>query len=298
MGSTLPLSLSDLQEPFLTHDGNNGDNKEETSLPQMNATAAVIATRTAITLPTHSGSTLGQAVFNFTNAIVGAGAIGLGGAMAQSGGAISIASLLFFAALTKLSLDLLVRLSLRFDMNDTNSIHLSDALLAPPYETNNSGVATQHTGSYEGLGKLAFGWTGQALISASKFMYSFGCLIAYIIVVKDNMASAIRSLLYGSHAVPHSFLGTWLQHDIWVAWTLSTLVILPLCLLRDMTPMSRFSMVSVAAMLVIVGIVIYLFYDPLSPHEHATSEYEDWWRVRPGYLNWYVIGDPSSNGCF
>jgi hypothetical protein len=48
------------------------------------------------------GSSVAGATFNFTNAIVGAGAIGLGGAVAVSGGLISIFLILFFGLLTKL----------------------------------------------------------------------------------------------------------------------------------------------------------------------------------------------------
>ena len=49
--------------------------------------------------------------FNFTNSIIGAGAMGLGGAFAASGGLISIICLVSFAYLMKLSLDLIVDLS-------------------------------------------------------------------------------------------------------------------------------------------------------------------------------------------
>ena len=57
------------------------------------------------------GSSLGGAIFNFTNCIVGAGAIGLGGAIAMSGGLISIVLIVFFAIITKFSLDLVIELS-------------------------------------------------------------------------------------------------------------------------------------------------------------------------------------------
>ena len=49
--------------------------------------------------------------FNFTNSIIGAGAMGLGGAFAASGGLISVICLVGFAYLMKLSLDLIVDLS-------------------------------------------------------------------------------------------------------------------------------------------------------------------------------------------
>ena len=49
-----------------------------------------------------SGSSVGGVVFNFTNSIIGAGAIGLVVAIAQSGGLVSLASMLLFALLTKI----------------------------------------------------------------------------------------------------------------------------------------------------------------------------------------------------
>lgn len=97
----------------------------------------------------HRGSSVRSAILNFTNSIVGAGAIGLGGALAQSGGFVSIAAVLYFAFLTKLSLDLLVRLTLE----------------------------TPGTASYEDLAQAGFGKTGKLLVVASKFSYSFGCLM-------------------------------------------------------------------------------------------------------------------------
>jgi sodium-coupled neutral amino acid transporter 11 len=117
----------------------------------------------------HGGSTISGAVFNFTNCIIGAGAIGLGGAFALSGGIISVVSIIFFGVLTKLSLDLVVSMPI------------------------------QSNGSYETLGKVAFGQAGWIAVLMSKFLYSFGCLIAYIVVIKDNMNVAVLHLLYGNH---------------------------------------------------------------------------------------------------
>lgn len=94
------------------------------------------------------GSSISGAIFNFTNCIIGAGAIGLGGAFALSGGLISVASIIFFGVLTKLSLDLVVKMSI------------------------------QANGSYEELGTVAFGQAGWIAVLVSKFLYSFGCLVA------------------------------------------------------------------------------------------------------------------------
>jgi amino acid permease len=188
----------------------------------------------------------------------------LGGAIADSGGAISIVAIILFAVLAKLSLDMLIRLSVE--------------------------VEGAH-GSYEQLGQVGFGAAGKLMVVGSKFLYSFGCLIAYIIVVKDNFGPAARSLIYGNSAPEgHSWLYHLLGDDFWMTWILSASVILPLCLLRDMTPLASLSVVSVVSMVGIVGIVIYLFaFNPNGEIRHPSGGvYEDWFEIRPAFLEWYV----------
>jgi amino acid permease len=146
-------------------------------------------------------------------------------------------------------------------------------------------------GSYEQLGQVGFGSAGKLMVVGSKFLYSFGCLIAYTIVVKDNFGPAARSLIYGNNAPEgHSWLYHLLGDDFWMTWILSASVILPLCLLRDMTPLASLSVVSVVSMVAIVGIVIYLFaLNPNGEIRHPSGGvYEDWFEIRPAFLEWYV----------
>jgi amino acid permease len=209
-----------------------------------------------------NGSSLAGAIFNFTNSIVGAGAIGLGGAIAISGGAISIALILFFGILTKLSLDLVIRLSIT-----TPGAH----------------------GSYEDLAQVGLGTWGRLLVMACKLFYSFGCLVAYIIVVKDNFAHGLKHLLYGdnddmtsSHNM--SYLDSILQSEAWTTWVLASTVILPLCLMRDMTPLASLSVVSVFSMVAIVAIIMYMFFAHPEIQQPGGSTYEKWFEIRPGVL--------------
>lgn len=178
-----------------------------------------------------AGSSTVAAIFNFTNCIIGAGAIGLGGAIAESGGFISLITIICFAILVKLSLDLTVRLSLQ-----------------------------EGHASYEDLGKAAYGHTGKFLVMAAKFAYSFGCIVAYTVVIQDNFGPAVSNLLYGKTSSSSSSLFWLLHHDAWCTWVLSTTVILPLCLLRDMTPLACASVVSIISMVSIVAIAIYLWW--------------------------------------
>jgi solute carrier family 38 (sodium-coupled neutral amino acid transporter), member 11 len=217
------------------------------------------------------GSSVGGAIFNFTNCIVGAGAIGLGGAFAESGGIVSIATIIFVALLTKLSLDLVVLMSVE------NSQPLSD------------NPSLQRSASYEELGFLAFGRSGNMAVLMSKFLYSFGCLVAYIIVVKDNFTPALQHFLYGSGHNDAWFNKFLLQEgaEDTVTWFLGLFVILPLCLMRDMTPLSSLGAVSVALMCFIVLIVTYIFVAEPEVHHHGGSNYENWIQVRPGYVERY-----------
>lgn len=118
---------------------------------------------------------------------------------------------------------------------------------------------------------------------ACKLLYSFGCLVAYIIVVKDNMAPALRNLIYGDDS-SDSWMYQLLSQGAWCTWIVSLLCILPLCLLRDMTPLASFSVVSVVSMVSIVGIVIYIFLACPEIGNSGGSFYENWLEVRPGVL--------------
>jgi hypothetical protein len=204
------------------------------------------------------GSSIGGAVFNFSNSIIGAGAIGLGGAFAVSGGMVSVAAILFFGILTKVSLDMVIELSV-----ETEGAH----------------------SSYEELGKISFGSVGWASVLISKTLYSFGCLVAYIIVVKDNFAGALSHLVYGS-ATHGSWFARLLGNRDLVTLILSTCVMLPLCLLRDMSSLTHLSTVSVLSMCFIVVIVVYIFFDNPGGdiRQDGGTVSENWFEVRSGFL--------------
>jgi len=236
---------------------NNNDNINTTAV---NSTAT-----------NNSGSSMPEAIFNFTNSIVGAGCIGLGGAIALSGGIISIVLVLLFAVLTKLSLDLLIRLSVQ-----------------------NSTTATT---SYEDLAEVGIGyWKGRVLVMVCKFAYSFGCLVAYVIVIKDNCGPAVKGLIYGNDDKDNwngnnsdgisEWVHQFLSLNFLVTWTVSFVFILPLCLLRETTQLAFASLISVTSMVTIVGIVIYIYYECPDVRQESTGNfYENWLEIRPGVLS-------------
>lgn len=218
--------------------------------------------------PREGGSSLRGAVFNFTNSIVGAGAIGLGGAFASSGGIVSIACVLLFAWLSKLSLDMLIRLAVE------------------------TGTSPATSPSYESLGKAAFGRTGRISVMLLKSLYSFGTLLVYIIVVKENLGFGLVNVIYGNEIKSGSlgvrddvswFHKTLLNEDL-LTWLVSAFVILPICLLRDLAPLAKFSFVSIVAMVMIVLIIVHLYFSNPGGtlRLHDDGFVQNWLSIRGG----------------
>jgi len=251
---------NDDNDYVVNNDDDNNNNNDNINTTAVNSTAT-----------NNSGSSMPEAIFNFTNSIVGAGCIGLGGAIALSGGIISIVLVLLFAVLTKLSLDLLIRLSVQ-----------------------NSTTATT---SYEDLAEVGIGyWKGRVLVMVCKFAYSFGCLVAYVIVIKDNCGPAVKGLIYGNDDKDNwngnnsdgisEWVHQFLSLNFLVTWTVSFVFILPLCLLRETTQLAFASLISVTSMVTIVGIVIYIYYECPDVRQESTGNfYENWLEIRPGVLS-------------
>jgi amino acid permease len=198
-------------------------------------TSPLLPERKEVTQP--RGSSLAGCIFNFTNSIVGAGCIGLAGAIAKSGGIISILSILVFAILSKCSIDILIELS--------------------------------EGGSYEQLASQTYGRYGSIAVSWSRFLYSFGCLVAYVKIVHDNFASAVQEMTGKD------------LNDGMVTFLLSATVILPLSLMRDMTPLERVSIVKIIVVISILGTVLFLY-----PANHVSegSYQKHWFEIRPGFV--------------
>jgi amino acid permease len=215
-----------------------------------------------------SGSSIGSAIFNLSNSIIGAGAIGLGGAIAATGGIISIVIIILCAILVKISADLTIQLTL--------------------LPQSSSQEPEQDPHSYEELGQMAFGKVGKLVVMVSKFAYSVGSLIAYMVVIRDNLAPALQDLLYHHHQSDQYFSNHtashhhhtyhldfddrfyWiLSHNAWCTWMVSALVVLPLCLMRDMSAFAAVSVISILGKLAIVGIVSYFWW--IGVHDDNTS---------------------------
>jgi len=207
------------------------------------------------------GSSVVGAAMNLFNSTVGAGVIGLGGAIAGSGGLVSIAMLLVFACLAKLSFDMVISLAVE-------------------------GGRQQHA-SYEDLGAAAYGPVGTAAVLVFKWIFSFGCLVAYIVIVRDNFSSALQSLLHLEHPADGAAgIASFLANKKLMTVLLSTTIMLPLSLLRDMTPLVRFSAVKVGTVFLIALILVSLYFQLRHAGDTSIEDmrYEHWTSVHPSIL--------------
>jgi sodium-coupled neutral amino acid transporter 11 len=206
------------------------------------------------------GSTVIGASLNFSNSIIGAGCIGYGGAIANSGGLMSLAIVGFFGFLTKHSFDICVDLAIDF-------------CAAPA--------------SFEDLGTAAYGRAGKLAVMLSKGIFAFGSIVAYIIILKDNFAPATRHLVLDDDDL--SGLGPvagFLLDDYGATFLLSAAVMLPLSLLRDPTPLERFSTFKLSIFVMIIFIVIYLWATTAQSTSNGSGQdwVDHWLVVRPGCL--------------
>ncbi|GMH55236.1 hypothetical protein TrLO_g5101 [Triparma laevis f. longispina] len=188
------------------------------------------------------------ATLNFTNCVLGAGIIGTGGAIASSGFTISIFTLVLCALLTRISLDMIIRLG-----------------------------DTRNGANFEKLGELAFGNLGKKIVGGAKFLYSFGCCCAYIVVIRKNLGSGLINISSCSTSLCKSVF----NDEVFCTIVCLTLV-LPLSLKRNLDSLSRFSFISVCCVVLIASIVFseFLDRDPLTYSDNTL-----YFEVRSGYIS-------------
>jgi len=174
--------------------------------------------------------------FLITSSTLGGGTVGLGSAIAKSGGAIALLAILVVAVLNKYSLDLLVAL-----MAESHD---------PPAFT------------YESLGFVTFGEKGRLTVIFSNSLYSLGVLVASLKILQDNCSVAVSHLFYGySYDSDGSKknLEEIFSNEYLTTIFFATTCILPLRLFRDLGPLERFSEIKVIVLVLIVATVIYLY---------------------------------------
>jgi amino acid permease len=151
-----------------------------------------------------------------------------------------------------------------------------------------------HPSSYENLGFVTYGSIGRLVVIISKGLYSFGCLVAYVVIVKDNFSFALVHLIYGDNGDDDektSLLKSALSNQNFVTIFLCSTVMLPLSLLREVKPLERFSALKITVVLMIVAIVIYLFAVLENGQQAPEGRFVDHWIfVYDGVFERYVHG--------
>jgi solute carrier family 38 (sodium-coupled neutral amino acid transporter), member 11 len=163
-------------------------------------------------------STVMDSAFNFTNSIVGAGIIGLPYAMKQAGLISGLLLLGFLAWLVDYTVILLIK---------------------------NAKLSSRST--YQGLIEFCFGSKGLLLISIFQFVFAYGALCAYTVIIGDTIPRVFVSMLH-----KESILYPILTSRSFVIICCTVFVSLPLSLYRDISALAKTSAVSLAMICVIV----------------------------------------------
>jgi len=168
------------------------------------------------------GSSIFSVFLNFVNSIVGAGIVGLPYTLKQGGLAVTIVVMMLMASLTDYSLRLIVRTAKYANVN-----------------------------TYEDLCEYCFGNTGFYLVSGSMFLLDFGAMLTYLIIMGDAAENLAGAWFHwsGQNVRRYLIIG------------ISGVVILPLCLLRDISKLEKASAISVLTVVLINFIVMYKFFD-------------------------------------
>eukprot|EP01031_Cornospumella_fuschlensis_P025179 gene25179-30411_t len=170
-------------------------------------------------------STVLGATFNFVNSIVGAGIIGIPYAIQQCGFVLGMLMLLAVAILIYKSVVLLIEAGIKY--NKYNLEELSEHLL---------------------------GRTGYYIATSSMFLFAFGGMVAYLVIVGDTLPLVLE-YFFGESMLTNRSLVTVLC---------ATLVILPLCLKRDLSALSFTSMLSILADVILIVLIVIASYAPHS----------------------------------
>jgi Transmembrane amino acid transporter protein len=128
------------------------------------------STSTSCTTTTTTANTTGLVgtSANLVNTIVGAGIIGIPFAVEQSGLVVGLFLLLLVSWMTAKSLRMIVELA-----------------------RNHPILAGKGISTFEDLMKIPFGEAGKTFMLVSMFVFAYGAMVAYLIIIKDSVPTMI-----------------------------------------------------------------------------------------------------------
>lgn len=168
-------------------------------------------------------SSFGMSVFNLSNAIMGSGILGLAYAMSNTGIVLFIILLTFIAILSAYSIHLLLR---------------------------SAGVVGIR--AYEQLGNRAFGHPGKVVAAVVITVHNIGAMSSYLFIVKSELPLVIQTFLLKLENT-----GEWYLQGNYLIIIVSTLIILPLALMRQLGYLGYTSGFSLSCMVFFLISVIY-----------------------------------------
>ncbi|KAK5827210.1 transmembrane amino acid transporter protein-domain-containing protein [Linnemannia elongata] len=197
-------------------------------------------------LPDHGGS-LFDSFLNMANSIIGAGIIGLPFAFQEAGLGMGIILLCVLTWIVDWTVGLLVH----------------------------SGKLSGRT-TYQDLLEFCFGKTGLIMISIFQFIFAFGAMCAYTVIVGDTLPHVLQALIPGIEDWP--VLG-FLARRSFVIIFCTVLISFPLSLYRDISKLAKTSAVAMVALVVIIIAVV--IEGPRAPMEIRGDPDAVWSFARP-----------------
>uniref|UniRef100_U3F8Z0 Solute carrier family 38 member 1 n=1 Tax=Micrurus fulvius TaxID=8637 RepID=U3F8Z0_MICFL len=233
----ITLELTEMQNMKVPEDDNiSNDSNDFTEVENGQMNSKFIADRESRRSLTNShlekkkcdeyspGTTsLGMSVFNLSNAIMGSGILGLAFALANTG--------IVLFTLLLVSVTLL-------------SIYSINLLLACAKET---GCMV-----YEKLGEQVFGTPGKIIVFGSTSLQNTGAMLSYLFIVKNELPAAIKFLMGEDDTFQ-----AWYVDGRFLVVAVTFLIILPLCLLKNLGYLGYTSGFSLTCMVFFLIVVIY-----------------------------------------
>ncbi|KAJ3361454.1 hypothetical protein GGF31_002233, partial [Allomyces arbusculus] len=181
------------------------------------------------------------AALNFTNSIIGAGIIGLPYAFRQAGFFLGVALLIGLTVLVG-AFDPCAKLDTALWTLTTTPTDWTVVLLVKAGKV--SGKS-----SYQSLVDSVVGKRGSFLVAMFQFVFAFGAMCAYTVIVGDTLPTVLKAL------VPSIADASLLSRE-WIMVLTTVFISFPLSMQRDMAALAKTSAVSMASIVLIVSLII------------------------------------------